>query len=46
MGKIVYQLDGKDVAIVNLQALEDVQEGGFFGKGWDWLVLTIKGLFD
>ena len=46
MGKIVYQLDGKDVAIVNLQALEDVQEGGFLGKGWDWLVLTVKGLFD
>ena len=46
VGKIVYQLDGKDVAIVNLQALEDVQEGGFLGKGWDWLVLTIKGLFD
>ena len=46
VGKIVYQLDGKDVAIVNLQALEDVQEGGFFGKGWDWLVLTVKGLFD
>ena len=42
VGKIVYQLDGKDVAIVNLQALEDVQEGGFFGKGWDWLVLTVK----
>ena len=46
VGKIVYQLDGKDVAIVNLQALEDVQEGGFLGKGWDWLVLTVKGLFD
>ena len=46
VGKIVYQLDGKDVATVNLQALEDVQEGGFLGKGWDWLVLTVKGLFD
>ena len=46
VGKIVYQLDGKDVATVNLQALEDVQEGGFLGKGWDWLVLTIKELFD
>ena len=45
VGKIVYQLDGKDVATVNLQALEDVQEGGFLGKGWDWLVLTVKGLF-
>ena len=40
------QLNGKDVATVNLQALEDVQEGGFLGKGWDWLVLTVKGLFD
>ena len=46
VGKIVYQLDGKDVATVSLQALEDVQEGGFLGKGWDWLVLTVKGLFD
>ena len=46
VGKIVYQLDGKDVATLNLQALEDVQEGGFLGKGWDWLVLTVKGLFD
>ena len=46
VGKVVYQLDGKDVATVNLQALEDVQEGGFLGKGWDWLVLTVKGLFD
>ena len=46
VGKIIYQLDGKDVATVNLQALEDVQEGGFLGKGWDWLVLTVKGLFD
>ncbi|KAB1992681.1 serine hydrolase [Haemophilus parainfluenzae] len=46
VGKIIYQLDGKDVATVSLQALEDVQEGGFLGKGWDWLVLTVKGLFD
>ena len=46
VGKIIYQLDGKDVATINLQALEDVQEGGFLGKGWDWLVLTVKGLFD
>ena len=46
VGKIVYQLDGKDVATVSLQALEDVQEGSFLGKGWDWLVLTVKGLFN
>lgn len=46
VGKVIYQLDGKDVAKVNLQVMKDVEEGGFFSKIWDWLVLTIKGLFD
>lgn len=45
VGKVVYQLDGKDVASVNLQAMQEVKEGGIFGKAWDWLVLTIKSLF-
>ncbi|OOF60575.1 serine hydrolase [Rodentibacter pneumotropicus] len=45
VGKVIYQLDGKDVAVVNLQAMQDVKEGGFFGNAWDWLVLTIKSLF-
>lgn len=45
VGKVVYQLDGKDVATVNLQAMQEVKEGGVFGKAWDWLVLTIKSLF-
>lgn len=45
VGKVVYQLDGKDVAVVNLQAMDEVAEGGIFGKAWDWLVLTVKGLF-
>ncbi|OOF79751.1 serine-type D-Ala-D-Ala carboxypeptidase [Rodentibacter caecimuris] len=45
VGKVIYQLDGKDVAVVNLQAMQDVKEGGFFGNTWDWLVLTIKSLF-
>ena len=46
VGKVIYQLDGNDVAKVNLQVMKDVEEGGFFSKIWDWLVLTIKGLFD
>ncbi|OOF54705.1 serine-type D-Ala-D-Ala carboxypeptidase [Rodentibacter genomosp. 2] len=45
VGKVIYQLDGKDVAVVNLQAMQEVKEGGFFGNAWDWLVLTIKSLF-
>ncbi|AAU38436.1 serine hydrolase [Basfia succiniciproducens] len=45
VGKVIYQLDGKDVAKVDLQAMQDVEEGGIFGKAWDWLVLTIKSLF-
>lgn len=46
VGKVVYQLDGKDVAKINLQIMQDVEEAGIFGKMWDWLVLTVKGLFD
>ena len=46
VGKIVYQLNDKDIASVNLQVLQDVGEAGFIGKGWDWLVLTVKGLFN
>lgn len=46
VGKIIYQLNDKDVASVDLQVLQEVKEAGFIGKGWDWLMLTIKGLFD
>lgn len=45
IGKVIYQLDGKDIAEANLQVLQDVEEAGFFGKSWDWIVLTVKGLF-
>ncbi|MDY4280287.1 MAG: serine hydrolase [[Pasteurella] mairii] len=45
VGKVVYQLDGKDIAKVNLQVMNDVNEGGIFGKAWDWIVLTVKSLF-
>lgn len=46
VGKVIYQLNDKDVASVDLQVLQEVKEAGFIGKGWDWLMLTIKGLFD
>ncbi|AUI66541.1 serine-type D-Ala-D-Ala carboxypeptidase [Glaesserella australis] len=46
VGKVIYQLNGKDVATVDLQVMHDVQEASIFGKAWDWIVLTIKGLFD
>ncbi|PJG85234.1 serine hydrolase [Conservatibacter flavescens] len=46
VGKVIYQLDGKDIAAVNLQVMQDVEEAGFFGKAWDWVILTVKGLFD
>ncbi|MDO4625980.1 MAG: serine hydrolase [Pasteurellaceae bacterium] len=45
VGKVVYQLDGKDVAKVDLQVMQDVPEAGFFGRAVDWIVLTVKGLF-
>lgn len=46
VGKVIYQLNGKDVATNDLQVLQDVQEAGIFGKAWDWLALTVKSLFD
>ena len=45
VGKVIYQLEGKDIAAVNLQVMDEVGEAGIFGKAWDWLVLTVKGLF-
>lgn len=45
VGKVIYQLDGKDIAKVDLQVMNDVHEGGIFGKAWDWIVLTVKSLF-
>ncbi|EFX92912.1 serine-type D-Ala-D-Ala carboxypeptidase [Actinobacillus ureae ATCC 25976] len=46
IGKVIYHLDGKDVASSDLQVLQDVPETGIFGKAWDWVVLTVKSLFD
>lgn len=45
VGKVIYQLDGKDIATTNLQVLENTPEGGIFSKIWDWIVLTFKSFF-
>ncbi|QLB12465.1 penicillin-binding protein 6 [Bisgaardia hudsonensis] len=46
VGKIIYELDGRNIASINLQVTEDVKEAGMLGKSWDWIVLTVKGLFN
>ncbi|MFC0309897.1 serine hydrolase [Gallibacterium trehalosifermentans] len=45
VGSIVYQLDGKDIQTANLQVMDTVEEAGFVGKIWDWIVLTVKSIF-
>lgn len=45
IGRVVYQLDGKNIAYTDLSVLEDLPEGGFFSKAIDWLTLSIKNLF-
>lgn len=45
VGKLYYQLNGKDVAEYPLVALENVDTGGFFSRMWDHIVLFFKGLF-
>ncbi|MDG6881789.1 D-alanyl-D-alanine carboxypeptidase dacA precursor [Phocoenobacter uteri] len=46
VGKVIYQLAGKDIASANLQVMEDVMESNILGQAWDWGVLTVKGLFN
>lgn len=46
VGKVIYQLNEKDIASIDLQVMQDVGEAGFIGKAWDWAVLTVKGLFN
>jgi len=43
-GKVRISLDGKEVKSVPLIALEAVEEGGFFKKLWDNIVLFFIGL--
>ena len=45
VGKLFYQLNGKDVAEYPLVAQEDVKEGGIFSRLIDYIVLLFKSWF-
>ena len=45
VGKLFYQVDGKDIAEYPLLALNDVEEGGFFSRLIDYIVLMVQGWF-
>lgn len=46
VGKVVYQLDDKEIAQNDLQVMQDVEEGGIFSRFIDWLTLLFKKFFD
>jgi len=46
VGRLFYQIDGKDVAQYPLVALNDVKEGGFFSRMWDSVLLFFTGLMN
>ncbi|AUI87355.1 D-alanyl-D-alanine carboxypeptidase [Vibrio azureus] len=45
VGKLYYQVDGKDIAEYPLLALETVEEGSLFSRMWDYIVLLFKSFF-
>ena len=45
VGTINFQLDGKTVEQRPLVVLEEVQEGGFFSRIWDFVMMKLNGLF-
>lgn len=45
VGTIDFQLDGKTVDQRPLVVLEEVQEGGFFSRIWDFVMMKLNGLF-
>ncbi len=45
VGKIFYQVDGKDIYDVPLIALESVEEGSFFSRMFDYIKMFFTGLF-
>lgn len=45
VGRLFYQVDGKDVAEYPLVALNDVKLGGFFSRMWDSVLLFFNSLF-
>lgn len=44
-GRLVIRLDDKEVAEKPLVALQNVEQGGFFKRIWDSIVLFVMGLF-
>ena len=45
VGTVDFSLDGKVIDQRPLVALEEVKEGGFFGRIWDFVMMKITGLF-
>ncbi|MFZ4831977.1 serine hydrolase [Rouxiella sp. Mn2063] len=45
VGTINFSLDGKVIDQRPLVALQDVKEGGFFSRIWDFIMMKITGLF-
>ncbi|MBV7300519.1 serine hydrolase [Enterovibrio paralichthyis] len=45
VGKLYYQVDGEDIAEYPLVALNDVQQGGFFSRLMDYIIMFFKNLF-
>ncbi len=41
VGTLYIQLEGEDVATYPLVTLQEVQEGSFFDRIWDWLLLQL-----
>lgn len=45
MGRLLVTLDGEVLVDQNIVALEDVDQGSFFKRIWDWIKLFFLGLF-
>lgn len=43
LGRLVVQLDGKEIVNTPLIALNDVAQSGFFSRVWDSLMLMVQG---
>ncbi|SDJ05493.1 D-alanyl-D-alanine carboxypeptidase (penicillin-binding protein 5/6) [Ferrimonas sediminum] len=46
VGKVFFQLDGKDIAEYKLVALQDVEEGSWFSKLIDYIKLLVASWFN
>lgn len=46
VGSVNFVLDGKVIAQQPLVVKDAVEEGGFFGRAWDFIVKTVSGWFN